>query len=329
MIRIYALLFVILSFAAGCKSDNKESEDTDSQTGNLTASTSSSSDGYEWTKIADDPGYSSTYNYQMFTKDDKLYVIHPDGGWESSDGKTWSKTGLPDIIKNQGFLDYVQFNGDVYALGTFSGNVFEHVFTTQIARTSDFKKWDILAKESNLPKRFLIHPFVFQNKIWIIGGNDGQTVYNDAWNSSDGVHWEKVADDLPFGTRHSQHFVNFKDQIYMLSYDVWSSKDGINWNQVTTATVDAGDITGFTPMVFDNKIWLIGSNRGGNLGSQVFYSEDGLNWKKQQAPWSPRGYVAACVFKDQLFITGGRYGGSHAIDPKLEYVHDVWALHKQ
>lgn len=106
----------------------------------------------------------------MFADGEYIRVFHPSGVWESSDGKSWRQTSLTNIVKNQAFLDYVVFKGAVYALGTFEGNIGRFTQTSQIARTTDFRTWEILAAESNLPERFFYHPFVFQDKIWIIGG---------------------------------------------------------------------------------------------------------------------------------------------------------------
>lgn len=330
MIRIIIILFTLTYFTISCAPASKQSEEsstTETSAPQANATAVAPREGYSWSQLTDKAVYSKSYNYQLFAKDNKLYTFHPDGTFESSDGVNWVKTGLTNILKNQAFLDYVEFNGAIYALGTFSGSISDHILTTQVARTTDMKKWEILAKQSSLPKRFFYHPFVFQNKIWIISGNDGQTVYNDAWASADGINWQKIADNLPFGAQHSQHFVVFKNQIYMLSQDVWSSKDGIEWVQVSDAIAPYA-INGYKPIVYDDKIWLIGNSRNGKGGSEVLYSEDGITWKTQQAPWSPRIATAACIFNDQIVITGGKYGGTDSIGADLDYLNDVWVMRK-
>ena len=85
------------------------------------------------------------------------------------------------------------------------------------------KHWETVATESNLPKRFFYHPFVFKNKLWIIGGNDGSNSFDgtnnfsDTWNSTDGVKWIKQADNLPFGKRERIEFVFFNDKISLVA----------------------------------------------------------------------------------------------------------------
>lgn len=329
MIRGLYVVFILIGFTISCVRSGNQSDETSETASSDAASNAAglTKQPYTWARLTDHAGYSKTYNYQLLTKDNKLYAFHPDGVWQSSNGASWTKTGLENILKNQAFLDYIEFKGAIYAIGTFSGSISDHILTTQVARTIDMEKWEVLATQSKLPKRFFYHPFVFQDKIWIIGGNDGSTVYNDAWVSVDGINWQKVADDLPFGARHSQYFVIFKDQIYMLSHDVWRSKNGLDWEEVT-AEMTPGSIVGYTPVVFDDKIWLIGNNRGNSMSSEVWYSEDGLKWEKQKTPWSARVAVATCVFNNEIIMTGGKYEGSNTIAADLNYNNDVWVMRK-
>jgi hypothetical protein len=289
----------------------------------------SSGSTYVWTRLTPDAGYSKSYNFQLFSDDQSIRAFHHDGVYLSNDGSSWKKTGLTDIINRQAFLDYVKFKGAIYALGTFDGNIERYTQTTQIARTSDFKRWEILSKNSNLPKRFFYHPFVFQDKIWFIGGEDAEGKYNDVWDSPDAVHWTKVADALPFGKRSGQHVVLFRDRLYMLDYDAWVSSDGLHWTLLTPKIAE-GNIFGYSAEVFDGKIWLVGCNRNGSFRSEVLTSTDGVTWSAQRAPWTPRGGVATCIFKNQIIMTGGKYGGPGiAGQTEFVYSNDVWSLKKQ
>ncbi len=282
---------------------------------------------YTWTQLTPRADFPGSYNFQLFTHDDHIWAFHSQGVWSSIDGRTWSKTGLTDIVNNQAFLDYIEFRKSVYGLGTFHGNIEHFTQTSQISRTSDFKHWEVLAKSSNLPKRFFYHPFVFRDKMWIIGGSDGRNKFSDAWTSGDGVHWEKTADNLPFGKRAGQHFVVFNDSLYMLDYDAWVSPDGITWNQCASRIAE-GDIYGYSVEIYDHQLWLIGCNRSAKFDSEVIRSPDGRNWKSERAPWSPRGAVATCIFNDRIIMTGGKYGGQDPAHPVFIYSNDVWALGK-
>lgn len=287
------------------------------------------SEKYQWLQLTENAPYAKSYNYQLFEKNGFLYAFHADGAWKSKDGKNWENSGLSNMIKNQAFLDYVEFKGALYALGTFEGNIEQFKMSSQIAKTTDYQSWDIIASESNLPKRFFYHPFVFQDKIWIIGGSDAKKSYADAWTSTDAIHWTKAADQLPFGERDSQQFVIFHNKLYMLGEDVWSSEDGIHWEQESKKIAEA--IFGYSALVFDHKIWLIGCSRSGKFQSEVLYSVNGKDWTALDAPWSPRGGVAVCMFDNKIYMTGGKYGGQdpgNASETEFVYSNDVWAMEK-
>lgn len=283
---------------------------------------------YVWTKLLDSAEWRKNYNFQMFSKNDTIWTFHSDGNWYSIDGKTWTKSVLPNPISNLAFLDYVQFKEAIYGLGYLKGNIEQYEFRPEIYRTTDLKSWTTISKTSNLPKRFFYHPFVFENKIWIIGGEDKNSKYSDIWNSEDGITWTKQKENLPFGKRSGSQIVVLNNTLYLLDNDVWSSKDGLNWAKVTDEIVKGEQIFGYSAQVFDDKIWLLGCNRNGQFSSQVLFSSDGKNWFTQTAPWLPRGGIAATVHNNKIYMTGGKYGGTPN-HPDFRYDNDVWTLEKK
>jgi hypothetical protein len=285
--------------------------------------------GYEWTELTNNASFPKSYNFQLFATNDIVWAFHPDGNWYSLNGKEWIKSQLTNSIYNLAFLNYVQFNNAILGLGHFEGNIEKFKLTTPIYKTTDMKNWAILSEKSNLPERFFYHPFVFNNTLWIIGGSNGTDQFSDIWNSDDGVSWIKRADNLPFGKRDGSQFVVFNNKIFMLNNDVWSSTDGLNWSKEADAIVSGENIFGYAAVVYDNHIWLLGCNRNEKFKSEILVSPDGKNWTAQRAPWSPRGGIAACVFKGKIIMTGGKYGGP-GIEGQTEFVYsnDVWSLEK-
>ncbi|NNU34670.1 hypothetical protein HK413_12445 [Mucilaginibacter sp. S1162] len=238
---------------------------------------------YIWTKILDSADWKKSYNFQMFTQHDTAWVFHQDGNWYSTDGRRWVKSSLPNAIYNLAFLDYVQFNNSMYGLGHFEGNADRFTYTPMIYRTNNFKSWTVIARTGNLPARFFYHPFVFNNKLWIIGGANQNTEYADIWNSADGIVWVKQKDNLPFGKR-SPAVVNFKGKLYLLNNDVWTSTDGLNWTLLTNEILKGEQLFGYAAVVFDNKIWLLGCNRNGLFSSRVLVSTDGKTGQSKLHP---------------------------------------------
>lgn len=321
MKKTFSLLLIILLSCNDHPGNNTRSQDNSSKT--IKDSTE-----YIWTKLLDSANWKKNYNFQMFSIRDTLWVFHPDGNWFSNDGKTWTKSALSNAIINLAFLDYLYFNDAVYGLGNFTGNIEQFSYKPEIYKTSGLKKWDTIATKSNLPSRFFYHPFVFKNKMWLIGGEDKKGKYSDIWNSEDGINWTKQKDNLPFGKRSGSQVVMLQGKLYLLDNDVWLSEDGLNWQLLTNEIVKGEQIFGYSAQVFNDKIWLLGCNRNGQFSSQVLYSADGKNWQVQDAPWLPRGGIAATVHQGKIFMTGGKYGGTPN-HPDFRYDNDVWILEKK
>lgn len=321
MTKIHLILFAF--FLAGCVGKSKKSSK------NFRAALKPLIEGeYVWTKLLDSADWKKSYNFQMFSIKDTLRVFHFDGNWYSVDGRKWRKSGLPNVVGNISFLNYVPFKGAVYGLGHFEGNIEKFSLENCIYRTTDLQQWDTISKSSNLPKRFFYHPFVFDNKIWIIGGEDKNTQYSDIWNSVDGITWKKQKNNLPFGKRSRSQVVRLNKQLFLLDNDVWSSNDGLNWQKETSEILKGENIFGYAAVVFDNKIWLLGCNRNGKFSSQVLVSSDGKVWHTEDAPWTPRGGIAATTHGGKIYMTGGKYGGTPD-KPEFIYSNDVWTLEKR
>jgi hypothetical protein len=303
-------------------------ERSDDNSATITTGKPGTEETYVWTKLLDSAQWKKSYNFQMFTMRDTMYVFHVDGTWYSTDGKNWRRSILPNVVGNISFLNYIPFKDAVYGLGHFEGNIENFRMDNSIYRTTDLQHWDTLSKSGNLPKRFFYHPFVFDNKIWIIGGEDKNRKYSDIWNSADGITWKKQKENLPFGERSRSQVVQLNNQLYLLDNDVWSSKDGLNWQKETSEILKGENIFGYAALVFDNKIWLLGCNRNGRFSSQVLVSSDGKVWHTESAQWTPRGGIAATVLGENIYITGGKYGGTPD-RPEFIYSNDVWTLGKK
>ena len=292
---------------------------------------------YSWTKVTDKAAFSGAYNFPVFTMRGQMWAFHPQGNWYSTDGRMWEKSELPVSGLNSGYQKYVEFNDAIYALGTMEGNYTNMHLGSRIARTADFKRWELLAESSELPARVFYGSVVLNNKIWLMGGFDGKSYYNDVWNSSDGVHWMRVAERTAWSARTVGAAVVFKNRIWIIGgglldgtpsdgraeTEVWSSTDGINWTQ---ATDKLARLWGTSPTVFDGKLWLVGANRDGSFSRAAMVTDDGVTWREETALWSPRGGVATWVFDNKLYMTGGKYSVTENGEIRFIYSNDVWYM---
>jgi hypothetical protein len=67
------------------------------------------------------------------------------------------------------------------------------------------------------------------------------------------------------------------------SNDVWSSVNGIDRVR-ETASIAAEEPTGYTPIVYDGRIWLIGAKRVGRFKSEILVSDDGKKGTRNLRP---------------------------------------------
>ena len=296
---------------------------------------------FRWTKVVDAAPYDGAYNFPVFAMGSDIWAFHPRGHWRSSDGVHWVRTNLPMSGLNAGYQKYVQFNGAVYALGAMQGNYLNLQLSSRISRTRDLARWELLADSSNLPPRVFYGAVVLGGKIWLMGGFDGKAYFNDVWSSTDAVHWTRVAEHAPWSPRNVDMAVAFKNRLWVIGggvidgqreinansrREVWSSADGVRWDRAPDRD---GLSWGGAPVVYDNQLWLIASNRNSLFAPSLMVTADGVTWREQSAPWPARGAPAVWVWHDKLFMTGGKYSVTENGTPRFIYRNDVWTMSRQ
>jgi hypothetical protein len=178
-----------------------------------------------------------------------------------------------------------------------------------------------------LPAILFATSVVFDNKMWVMGGNRNPPFQylNDVWYSTDGVNWTQATANAGWSARDGHTLVVFHDTMWMMGgydasgqkNDVWYSTNGVNWTQ---ATANAGWSVrdGHTSVVFDNKMWVIGGISAGGYRNDVWYSSDGVSWTQAtaNAGWSARFAHTSVVSDNKMWVMGGYNSGG--------YKNDVW-----
>lgn len=142
---------------------------------------------------------------------------------------------------------------------------------------------------------------VFNDRMWAFDGN--------AYSSTDGVHWNKVATDLPFAV--ANRIAEFQGKLWVVkNRRVYSSVNGINWQlQLENAPWEDRELPGFLP--FRDKLWYFGgakAHQSINPGYRdIWSSSDGTNWElvTNQADWPGRAWFTSAVFDNKMWILGG------------------------
>lgn len=247
---------------------------------------------FQWTCVNPEASFTPRDGSGAYCFRDTMYLI---GGWDP-----YNPIDYPLITNNDVWWSVDGFNWQLKAIAPWEPR---HVFGA----------------------------LVFDNKMWVLGGDQNQDHFQkDIWNSIDGKNWNLVTNNAPWGERvtHLTSVFNGKmwvmggqkivgpglsNQIDTVYNDVWNSSDGVNWTQVTSSAQwsPRGQIEGYC--VFKNKMWIIGGgtydfeNSYRKYFNDVWSSSDGVNWTlvKKDAPWSKRQYLEVCVYDNKLWVLGG------------------------
>ena len=171
------------------------------------------------------------------------------------------------------------------------------------------------------------HTIVFhQDKLWVMGGGNGISVYSEVIYSSDGVSWADASTVGNWSGRNHHAATAYEGKMWVagggsngsnLRNDVLSSSDGKTWTQVTSSAA-------WTPrqkhslLVFNNKLYLLGGiDNSTSYMNDIWSSSDGKTWTQvtDNTSWSKRYGHAAVVFNKKIWILGGDNGN---------LLSDVW-----
>lgn len=195
-------------------------------------------------------------------------------------------------------------------------------------RSRDGKSWTLVQQQAPWLHSDLPMSLTFKGRLWIMGGwHNGRlpnrSASNQVWASNDGSDWEMVTPSAGWSPRCAGMAIEHAGRIWVLGgtehyyfgdtsslkNDVWSSSDGQNWNEITHHA--PWQPRGYHQAVsFRGRIFVIG---GGNYDPEhfvlndVWSSEDGVLWQCEtnQAPWKPRLWFSAVVYRDKLWLLGG------------------------
>ena len=182
---------------------------------------------------------------------------------------------------------------------------------------ADGTNWAVVNASAPWGHRYAHQCEIFQNKMWVIGGNQGGSVKNDVWSSVDGTNWTLVTAKAPWTARLGHECLVFNNKLWLLGgnspgkyyNDIWFTDDGTNWSQVTDSAVWPTRGT-FGSAVFEDTMWIMGGY--GCSSKDVWKSSDGTNWIEvtSDAPWGIRTWVNTLVYDNKLWMMGGEYYGS-------------------
>jgi hypothetical protein len=319
-----------------------------------------------WQQLTTDGGWGNFHSTEGAALNGTLYLLGGTMGSfgafsftsnTSSDGATWVRTRAVDnngdSVPRMEHPALVTFNSKLWLLGGHQpgvGFAFDDV-TNKVWSSSDGAAWDVSEPadpSERWSKRERIGAVVFNDKLWVIGGNPypsfGNTnapsaAYNDVWSSSDGTAWTQVTASADFIPRTNPAVFVYKDKIWVVGgkdnggnylNDVWTSEDGASWTQVTTNSSFTGR-WGHQVVVDNNQLLLVGGENADGVSSDLWVSEnDGVDWTKAPSgdsralPTSFKGRKEFSMFTDggSVYIIGGL--GVKDDNSNYTYTNDVW-----
>jgi len=232
-----------------------------------------STDGMTWSQVTAEASFSRRQIHTSVVFKNKMWVI---GGsdvtgrlndvWQSTDGVTWTQVTANAPFAKRSSHTSVVFDDKLWVIGGSDRVNGENIKFNDVWQSSDGINWAQVTAEAPFSKRSSHTSVVFDNKIWVIGGFDGNSDrLNDVWQSSDGMTWAQVTAEAPFSKRNLHTTVVFDDKMWVIDGlhddddDVWQSSDGINWAPVTS-NFSFSDRYAHASVVFNNKMWVIGGH---------------------------------------------------------------------
>lgn len=214
----------------------------------------STPDGINWTELTSQAAWGPRFGSAAVAYDNKLWIM---GGiktmsmfgsytsndvWSSPDGINWTHCaqGAAMWTPREGHSAVV-FQNKIWVLGGMNiingiGIIYDEVWTT-----TDGTNWTQMPNAPWYP-RMDHRAVVFDNKIWIMGG-EVYPFHNDVWWTADGMTWTEATAHAPWKVRSDfdAYVMNGKmwvaggiDSSYSTHYnDIWSSTDGTNWTHET------------------------------------------------------------------------------------------------
>jgi hypothetical protein len=134
--------------------------------------------------------------------------------------------------------------------------------------------------------------FVFHDKLWLLGGGiiDGQ-IFNDVWNTTDGVNWTKATETMSSRPIFGGSVAVFDGKIWIVGLNrndgfqnaVMVSSNGVNWSEVKAPWTPR---SGVATCLLNDKLFMTGGKYSitENGAIKFIYSNDVWYMAKQSVP---------------------------------------------
>jgi hypothetical protein len=173
--------------------------------------------------------------------DGKMWVIGGFGNglyfndvWSSTDGSVWTKVTGSAAFSGRFQHGCVVYNHKMWVIGGSNGG---GNYLNDVWSSTDGMTWTpVLANSATpaptqFPQRYQLQALVYNNQLWVIGGDNAASDFNDAWYSTDGVTWTQATSAAAFSPRYGQGGLVYNNEMWVIGgndgygylNDVWKS----------------------------------------------------------------------------------------------------------
>jgi len=245
-----------------------------------------------------------------------------------------SITPSASFSKRWGHTSVIFDDGEGEKIWIIGGRISNWTLKNDVWCSIDGVNWIQKTSNAEFSPRSYHSSIVFKNKMWVIGGWDGNRK-NDVWCSDNGITWTLITASAGFSPRNGQSNIIFDDgdgeKLWIIAgtedgndkNDVWYSTDGLSW---TLKTPSASFIPRreHSSVVYNNKMWVISGNEDmTGYKNDVWSSSDGFSWTQEtySADFSLRTIHNSAVFNNKIWVIGGT---EDYYNPD-KYKNDVWS----
>lgn len=177
--------------------------------------------------------------------------------------------------------------------------------------------WQQIVSSASWEPRSVLRVVSDGTNIYMTGGLNAGSRFEDVWRSSDGIAWFQLSSNAGYNPRSGHGFIYFDNYFWIMGgynediadFDniVLRSPDCVNWTSLGAAAWTKRHE--HTLIVHDNKMWIIGGFDGSNWLNDCWYSENGIAWTQTSAAVWTNGFRehASFSFLNKLWVTIGDY----------------------
>ncbi|MDO6810863.1 hypothetical protein Q4603_19740 [Zobellia galactanivorans] len=231
----------------------------------------SSDNGINWRSVTSNH-FGARRGHATAVFKDKIWVISGintdaspwveyDDIWSSTDGEAWTQELEHAPFGHMFYPSLTVFHDKMFIIGTSSSD--EMV----VWSTADGISWNLEAS-SPFPKRESHQTVVFNDKMYVIGGQTAGHAYNDIWSSDDGATWTNLtlSGDV-FSGRFGHGVTVYDNKVWVLGgtgiltgpyADLYYSEDMEEWTQYTDLGPSPTPLSNFGTLTYNGAIWIFG-----------------------------------------------------------------------